>query len=461
VGLPRLRPLPGILFAVTVLAELGAVGLSWGLEPAWDTWLFALSWPLTAGTGALILSRYPSHAVGWLLCVLGLVSALTTDLTQGWGLRAAAEGWAGGLLVEWLALSILTMTTPLLVAILLLFPTGHLPNRRWSTVVWLSVAGTAIFATGWALDPDTGQVFVGGRNPYAAPGLPTDTLFWVGLTLTAVAMAAALVAAVNRLRRSSGVERQQMKWFALASGFAVVALPLSLALWTVTPLVHPLPAIALTVWPIAIGVAILRYRLYDVDLVISRAFTGAALTVVLALVYVGSVLVIGTFTGRGSPWATAVSTLLAAAAFKVLYQRVQRRVDSRFRPERHAALGRVEEFLEALRAEQVEPEQVVEVLRSALGDPTLELRFVLHPDEPPVDEHGRPVPDRLDDARESFAVERGGITLGQVVWLPRTEEQRALLPSVVAAAGLAIEMARLESCLATCSAIRSAWACLS
>ena len=81
-----------------------------------------------------------------------------------------------------------------------------------------------------------------------------------------------------------------------------------------------------------IGVAILRYRLYDVDLVISRAFTGAVLTVVLALVYVGSVLVIGTFTGRGSPWATAVSTLLAAAAFKVLYQRVQRRVDSRFRP---------------------------------------------------------------------------------------------------------------------------------
>ena len=176
-------------------------------------------------------------------------------------------------------------------------------------------------------------------------------------------------------------------------------MPLSAALWTVTPLVHPLPAIALTVWPIAIGVAILRYRLYDVDLVISRAFTGAVLTVVLALVYVGSVLVIGTFTGRGSPWATAVSTLLAAAAFKVLHQRVQRRVDSRFRPERHAALGRVEEFLEALRAEQVEPEQVVEVLRSALGDPTLELRFVLHPDEPPVDEHGRPVPDRLEDAR--------------------------------------------------------------
>jgi signal transduction histidine kinase len=366
------------------------------------------------------------------------------DLPQGWGLGAAAEGWTGGPAGEWLGLWAYFLQGPVFVAIFLLFPTGHLPDRRWSSVVWLSVAGTAIVATGWALDPDTGQYFVGGRNPYAAPGLPTDTLFWVGLTLIAVAMAAALVAAVNRLRRSSGVERQQMKWFALSSGFVVVALPPSAALWTVTPLVHPLPAIALTVWPIAIGVAILRYRLYDVDLVISRAFTGAVLTVVLALVYAGSVLVIGAFTGRGSPWATAVSTLLAAAAFKVLHQRVQRRVDGRFRPERHAALSRVGEFLEALRAEQVKPEQVVEVLRSALRDPTLELRFVLQPDEPPVDERGRPVPDGLDDARESFAVERGGITLGQVVWLPRTEEQRALLPSVVAAAGLAIEMARLR-----------------
>jgi hypothetical protein len=285
VGLPRLRPLPSILLAVTMLAELGAVALSWGLEPAWDTLLWALSASLTVGTGALILSRHPRHAVGWLLCVLGLANALTTDLPQGWGVRAAAEGWAGGLPAEWLAQSSWPLGAPVLVAILLLFPTGHLPNRRWSTVVWLSVAGSAILATGYGLDPDTGQVFVGGRNPYAASGLPTDTLFAVGLTLSAVAMAAALVAAVNRLRRSSGVERQQMKWFALSSGFAVVALPLSAALWAVTPLVHLLPGIALTVWPIAIGVAILRYRLYDIDLLITRTVVYGLLTALVTAVY--------------------------------------------------------------------------------------------------------------------------------------------------------------------------------
>ena len=188
--------------------------------------------------GVLILSRHPRHAVGWLLCVLGLVNALTADLMQGWGLRAAAEGWAGGLPVEWLALSSWPLTMPLFVAILLLFPTGHLPNRRWSTVVWLSAAGTAIAATGSALDPDTGQVFFGGRNPYAVPGLLTDTLGWVGLTLIVVALAVALVAAVNRLRRSTGDERQQLKWFAAAAAYAGVALPLVVALWTVTPVAH-------------------------------------------------------------------------------------------------------------------------------------------------------------------------------------------------------------------------------
>jgi hypothetical protein len=263
---------------------------------------------------------------------------------QGWGIRAAAGGWAGGPTAEWFGLWTFLLQTPVLVLLLLLFPSGQLPGRGWPSVAWLSGAAAVICATGWALGPGIGRDLVGGRNPYAAPGLPTGALFAAGLAFIAVALAAALVAAVlvaavRRLRRSSGVERQQMKWFALASGFLVVALPLGAALWGLTPLVHPLPLIALTAWPVAIGVAILRYRLYDIDLVISRAFTGAVLTVVPALVYVGSTLVIGAVAGRGSAWATAASTLLAAAAFKLLHRRVQQRVDTRFRPGRAAAVA--------------------------------------------------------------------------------------------------------------------------
>jgi len=98
------------------------------------------------------------------LCVLGLANALTGDLPQGWGLRAAAEGWAGGLPAEWLAQSSWPLTTPLLVVILLLFPTGHLPNRRWSTAVWHA-------AQGWQLTPVTSVEVKGRVGPGGVEGL--------------------------------------------------------------------------------------------------------------------------------------------------------------------------------------------------------------------------------------------------------------------------------------------------
>ena len=441
-GLPTLRPLPGFLLAATLAAELCAVPLSWGLEPAYDTLLYFVFSCASAGTGALILTRHPRHPIGWLLCVQGLYNA-ASDLAQGWGLRAAAEDWPGGTVVEWIAVSSWLPSTPLLVLLLLLFPTGRLLGRRWSLVVWLSVAGVLVGTPGWALDPDLGQNLVGGRNPYAVEGLPTRGLYAVGFTLVGLATVAALVATLERFRRSSGVEREQMKWFALASAVLMLTLIPSGALWNVTPLVRVLPAVALTLWTVALGVAVLRYRLYDVDLVISRTFTYVALTVVLVAVYAGAVVVIGAFAGRGSPWATAGATLAAAAAFKLLHRKLQDRVDDRFRPVHQEALRTVAAFLDELRADRAEPEQVVEVLRTALDEPDLELGFVLQADEPPVDTRGQPVPELPHDW-ESFAVRRGGITLGQLAWRPRSDAQRALLPDVVNAVGLAVEMARLR-----------------
>lgn len=439
-----LRPLPASVFAVTALAEVCAVALSWGLEPAYDTALYAVFSCGLAGTGALILSRYPRHAIGWLLCGLGLANALTADLAQGLGLRAAAEGWAGGTVAEWIATSSWLPQGPLLVLILLLFPTGQLLDRRWLIAFWMSVVGGVVGGLGWALGTDAGETFVQGRNPYAVDGWPGDELFAVGLALIAGAMVAALVAAVHRFRRSVGVERQQMKWFALSSGLLVLTLPTAAALWSVAPIVHPLPAIALTSWPVSMGIAILRYRLYDVDLVISRTFTYVALTIVLAVVYVGAALAIGAFAGRGSAWATAGATLLAAAGFKLLHRRVQERVDRRFRPAHHEALRRVATFVEQLRNDRVEPEQVVAVLREVLGDPALELRFILQFDESAVDERGRPFANPPDDNAECFPIERRGVDLGEVVWHPNDDERRALLPTVIGAAGLAIEIARLR-----------------
>ena len=255
--------------------------LSWGLEPAWDTLLLAVSSPVTTAAGALILSRHPRHAIGWLLIAQGLVSALGGDLAQGWGLRAADRGWSLGAPAEFVGTASWLPTAPLAVAVLLLFPTGRLLARRWSLVLGLSVVGALAAEPGWVLNPEAGSEYVAGHNPYAVDWLPTDVMFVGGFSVVGVSLLAGLVAVVVRFRRSSGVERQQLKWFALASGALAIGLPLGGALWWVTPIVHVIPALVVTAWPIAICVAILRYRLYDVDLVISRTFAYATLTAVL------------------------------------------------------------------------------------------------------------------------------------------------------------------------------------
>ncbi len=438
-----LRPLPSFLLAVTVIAELVAVPLSWRLEPTWDTVLYAVSATATTGAGALIVSRHPRNVVGWLILLPGVQQALGSDLAQGWGLRAADQGWPLGPPAEFVVTGSWVVLTPLTVAVLLLFPTGHLLHPRWALVVWMSVAGTLAAEVGWIFNPDAGSEYVAGRNLYAVGWLPTRALFAVGFSVVMLSLLVGVVAVVIRFRRARGIERLQMKWFVLASIALVVGLTLGGTLWWITPASHLITALVLTAWPIAICIAILRYRLYDVDLVISRTFTYGALTVVLAVVYSGVVVVLGAFVGRDSAWVTAAATLLAAAAFGFLRRRVQDQVDRRFRPERHLALSVVSDFVDDLRHDRVEPEAVVDILRGALRDPQLEVRFVLAPDEPPVDQHGRSVA-RSEDGTEVYPVRRGGAVLGQIIWSPHREEDRVLLPAVVEAASLAIEMARLR-----------------
>ena len=452
--LRALRPLPLATFVATVAVEVVAAVLSWGLEPFYDTVLYAVFSATLVGTGTLVLTRYPRHPIGWLLCVNGMAGVLG-DLAQGWGLRAAAEGWPGGVTAEWIQTASWLPTAPVLVLTILLFPDGRLPGRRWRIVVWASVLGVLLAEPGWTLDPDTGGVFVGGRNPFAVTWLPTDLMFGVGFSLTAASLIAALIGLTVRFRGSVAVERQQLKWFAFAGAVLVVVLPVAVVLWISAPVVMPgcggcrgfalmLPALALTAWAVVIGIAILRYRLYDIDLVISRAIAYVTLTAILAAVFVAAVLLLGTVGGHGSSLVTAAATLAAATVFHLLRQRVQDRLDRRFRRARHDALRSVAAFLDELRAGRAEPEQVTAVLRSAVDDPRLELRFVLQPGEPPVDERGHPVTDVPDDGYERFAVQRAGITLAEVVWPAGTPAQQALVPGVVDAAGLAIEVARLR-----------------
>ena len=274
-------------------------------------------------------------------------------------------------MAEWIQAVSFLPQAPAMVLVLLFFPDGRLPGRRWRAVVWLSILGVVLAEPGWALDPDTGRVFVHGRNPFAVAWLPTDLLFGIGFAAVVASMVGGLIAVIVRFRRSAGVERQQMKWFVFASAVLVVALPVAALLWHVAPVVRVLPPLALTAWPVAVGFAILRYRLYDIDLVISRTITYVLLTAVIGVVFVSAVLLLGTVAGRGSPLATAGATLAATIVFQLLRRRVQDRVDRRFRRARHDALRSVSMFLDSLRTGKAEPEEMTTVLRAALADPAL------------------------------------------------------------------------------------------
>jgi signal transduction histidine kinase len=439
----RLRSVPLGMLVVTVLVEAAAVALSWGLEPAYDTILYALFSIGLACTGALILDRFPRHVVGWILCGTAVANSVLADLAQGWGLRAAEQGWAHGPLAEWITTTSWAPQAPGFILLFLAFPSGRLPGRRWRAVVAASVLGALLVAAGWSFDARSDAEFASGRNPFARSWLPTDALFIVGMALLVVGFVASASALVLRYRRSIGVERLQLKWIALWGIAAAVALPVSGVLWNAVPAVHVLPTVVLTLLPVVIGIAILRHGLFDVDLVLSRSVAYVVLTGALAAAYAATALLLGTIVGHGSRWVTAGSTLVVAILFGSVRRRVQEAVDRRFRPKRFTAMRHVSHFLDELRAGRAQPEDIEQELRAALDDPTICVRVLLHGEAEPVDVRGRAVDTARDARRDSAVVVRGGVVLGAVV-RDRSPVDHALFESTVEAAGSALEIVRLR-----------------
>lgn len=437
------RGLPALLFVVTLAVEVVAVPLSWHLEPGYDTVLYAIYAVTLAGAGALIVSRYPGHRIGWLFIGSALFAA-SADLAQGWGLRAADQGWRAGPFAEWFALWSWIPSGTALVLTFLLFPDGHLTRRGWAAVAWTNVAGVALVVPGWALSPDIGDLFVGNRNPYAVDGAPTAVLLGVGMPLFLGSVVAAIVPLVQRLRRATGVERLQLQWFAFASACAAVILPVVALLWSVTPAVRPLTALALTAMPVGAAIGILRYRLYDIDVVISRTLAYGTLSVMLAGTYAATVVVIGTAVGRGSTWSTAGATLAVALVFGPLRHRVQDAVDRRFNRARFDALQRMTAFVDDLRSGRAAPEDIEGVLRDALGVEDLHLHLFLPDSELAVDMAGTPVTDDPDDGRRRWSIRHAGTTLGTVVAPADVAQHGSMVSKVLDAGALAVEIARLR-----------------
>jgi membrane associated rhomboid family serine protease len=407
-----------------------------------------------ATTGAIVASRVPGNRIGWLYCVIGLATGATI-LAYGYanyGLHATSEPLTGARAAAWLSLGPSEAVAGLLGLALLLFPDGRLPSPRWRPAAAILLLGIALTFVGASLLPGSlGDPFATASNPLGVPGTrglmdAADIVGWV-LVVAGIALGAASLLA--RLRRARGIERQQLK-LVLAVGALVAAVTtLVMTTWFVWPegdrqLRMAAVGLSFAAFPAAAGVAILRYRLYDVDLVINRALVYGALTALLATAYVATALLLGTALGHGSAWATAGATLAVAAAFRPLRARVQDAVDRRFNRARYDALHRIRDFLEELRAGRAAPEEIEGLLQELVSDPRLELRFSLPESELYVDTRGMPAAELPDDGRRRTPIERAGVPIGLILHETASPDHRDLLPRLVEAGALAIEIARLR-----------------
>jgi MFS family permease len=365
----RLRPLPtAVVWTVTALTIIAAIATPFTPALAGQETFAYLLFAGASGTfgvvGALIVTRRPDNAVGWILWVVGLVLGLYVSAsgyaTAGLGPDGTPVGDAlpGAMWVGWFATW--GFSVPFTIALLLLpllFPDGRLPSPRWRPVLVLDLAAIVLIALPEMVRSGPIGPSASFDNPMAWRGDPVvlEILSAFSTWSPLIALPVAFLAAVTRYRKGSQIVRQQVKWFwyfiAAALGFlsltAVLPEPYVTVVWI-------LAVICLLMTPIAIGFAVLRYRLYEIDRVISRTISWALVSAVLVAAFGGGVLVLqAALAGvtQGQTLAVAASTLLAFALFQPLRRRIQAAVDRRFDRARYDAQRTADGFAERVRNE--------------------------------------------------------------------------------------------------------------
>jgi hypothetical protein len=293
-----------------------------------------------ATVGALLAWKRPQNPIGWLLSAIGLESAVAVFgvFLAHFPRTVPLASWLGFLYL---------LGFGLCVVVVLLFPTGKLPSRRWRPVAWAAWAGVAGWVLGCAFAPTIITASPATRNPVGATG-PAGDLFKVlaagGVLLIVAAGLAAVLSLVFRYRGARPAERAQLRWLVYAGVLIVAAVAASLLIGSAmgpgdstTNLENALGSGAVALVPVAIGVAVLRYRLYDIDRIISRTVAYAIVTGLLVGVYAGLVLLATEVLRVHTPVAVAAATLAAAALFTPVRRRVQSRVDRRFNRARYDA----------------------------------------------------------------------------------------------------------------------------
>jgi hypothetical protein len=319
--------------------------------------LWAMSFPVV---GAVIATHRPHNPLGWIFLVIGLSQGLLIfGFEYGtYALQTAPGTLPGGPLAIWIGQWVWAPGVGLVLTFVpLLFPDGRLPSRRWRLVAWLSALPIVLLPllTAVALWPWRGPALLDPKA-VAQATQPINVVTLPAMILLAGCGLACLTALLLRFRRSRGIQRQQLKWLLFASAITIaiflVVQPNTSAAWALgLLLVLPLfPSI-----PIAAGVAILRYRLYEIDRLINRTVVYGLLTALLAAVYAGVVLTLGQLFGGLSveppSWAVASATLAVAALFQPARRRIQALVDRRFNRRRYNAARTIQSFSARLRDE--------------------------------------------------------------------------------------------------------------
>ena len=336
--------------------------------------------------GAILVPRLPHHPIGWLCCAIGFLAAVEHFSGEYaiYALVAQPNPLAGGNAALWIEYWFWIPMIGLIVFLLLLFPTGRLPSRRWRWFAWLSAAVTLTATILAAISPDavldtlgpsdTGRISL--LNPLGVEGLPNlyRPVQALVLILALVAVASLIVV---RLRRARGVERLQIKWliYAGAIGFGGMILrtyfsPLIGESWG-QGVGYLVVAVGVLGGPAAIGIAILRYRIYEIDLIINRTLVYGSLTGLLALFYFGSVTALQSLfsllTGQSNTLAIVASTLAIAALFIPLRRRIQSFIDRRFYRRKYDAAMILEAFGTKLR-DQTDLEKLCEDLAEVVDE---------------------------------------------------------------------------------------------
>jgi hypothetical protein len=349
----------GLVLALVVvdvpLARLAHQGLnaSGGSSPVWFSAALGV-------VGFVVASRKPRNPLGWILLGGAVFSSLSQDasfyavadyrlrhggLPSGWVAVLAQPGWAVGIVLSGLAV--------------LLFPDGRPPSPRWRWVLWLYLAAATLYLVGVSI-ASVGAIAGHDIRVDASGNLlvlshPTGPSAWWGaveavfLPVLAVCWTGSVVGQAASYRRSSGERRQQLKWLLAGSAIAGVSIPLTVWLSTRHGFLAGLAggitgAVGLLAIPVCMGIAILRYRLFDIDRLVSRTLGYAIVTGLLVGVYAGTVLLATRVVSINEPAAVAGSTLAVAALFNPLRRRVQRAVDRRFNRTRYDANRTVAAF---------------------------------------------------------------------------------------------------------------------